>query len=157
VGTVTGQWVGATKDRRAARAEALKALAEVENARWAGTPEAAHPTFRRVLRDLQTAALVARLPRPIVDTYLVLATAGHSLSQQDAEVTPDPEYAGGIDAHLDDLIQDAARLVTDVAWSNGGLRWFRRVHMRHKRLLARIDQLSPKSQQEIEEARSSTT
>jgi hypothetical protein len=157
VGTAAAQWVGGSKDRRAARAEALRTLAEVENARWAATPEADHPTFRRAARDFQTAALIARLPRPVVNTYVVLATASHGLSVEDAEVYPDEEVVGSIDGHLDELVRDVARLLTDAAWSSGRLRWFRRAHRRHRRLVSQIDKLSSESQNRIRRARSWTT
>lgn len=110
-----------------------------------------------MLRDFQTAALIGRLPRQVVRTYVVLATASHWLSVEDAEENPDSEFAGAINGGLDHLVRDVAPLLTDASWSTSGLRWLKRVHLRHWRLRSRFKNLSLGSREQIDRASSWTT
>jgi hypothetical protein len=120
VGSALGQYVGSSKDRREARAGVLSALAETESGRWANLD--ANPggaEFQVSMRKLQTAALIARLPRDAVWEYGVLAQAARWQSQQqwDDDDDKDPETGGGIDAHLSGAVREAARAIAVLAWS----------------------------------------
>lgn len=153
VGSVLGQWLSGGRDRRAARAAVLDALREVETARWApAKPE--KPTFVQATRELETAALLARIPRKYVRFYLHVADAAHTLSQQSWDDYPDEEDGGGaISAVFADAVREAARLVTDVTWSPYVLR------VRYPVRLARLDKTmnaieDQQVKREIERARS---
>jgi len=73
--------------------------------------------FQTSMRKLQTAALVARLPRDAVWEYAVLAQAARWLSEEEWERTGDPETGGGIDGYLAEAAREAARAVAAIAWS----------------------------------------
>jgi hypothetical protein len=60
------KYVASSKDRHETRARVLTALADAESARWVGADSKTHAEFQTSLRELQTAALVARLPRDAV-------------------------------------------------------------------------------------------
>lgn len=122
IGSVAGQYVTSAKDRRSARAEVLNALGAVESARWAPHTEGA-PSFRDAARALQTAALVARVPRALLVEYLQLAQAACWRSFEKWEEDPDPEYGGGISADFADAVRQAARSLSDVIWVSPLLRW----------------------------------
>jgi hypothetical protein len=122
VGSVGGQYLSGSKDRRSARAAALEALSVMELARWAprGDDE---PPFRDAARQLQSAGLIARIPRRIVNEYLVLAQAGHWESLEAWERNPDPEVGGGIEVSFGELVRAAAQTLAAVIWAPGALRW----------------------------------
>jgi hypothetical protein len=64
IGSVIGQWFTASKDRKTARAAVLKELALVEEARWyQDGPETDSPKLSIAIRQLETAALIGRVPR----------------------------------------------------------------------------------------------
>jgi hypothetical protein len=150
IGTAIPQWLAASKDRRAARAAALRAMSEVEHARWVDGPDK-QPSFRETLRDFETAALIAQLPREPVQTYLVLAWAAFLTSASNYELVEMPE-GGSIDAHLAKAVRDAAGLLSKVAWANPiRRRWL--VSRYHRSLRARIDTLPSKVQPAIGIAR----
>jgi hypothetical protein len=141
LGSVLGQYLASSKDRREARARVLSALAQVEQSRWVG----AHATaslaeFETALRDLETAALVARLPRSSVLEYEVLAQSARRLSAEDWDRTVDPETGGGIDAYMADATREAARTIAELAWSWGPTHRWRshRSKKRVDRLVARL-------------------
>ena len=75
VGSIPGQYVASSKDRRETRARVLTALADAESARWVGPDSKTRAKFQTSLHELQTAALVARPPRGAVWEYAVLAQA----------------------------------------------------------------------------------
>ena len=75
------------------------------------------PPFQEASRGLQTAALIAQIPRPVVKRYLELAQAGSWASRDSWESDHDPEFGGGIDATLADCIRLAATAVADVVWA----------------------------------------
>ena len=90
-GSVIGQWFGAGKELRAARAAVLKALEAVESARWGiGEDGTANKGRSEAIRELQTAALIARIPRAVIRTYAQLATAASwpARSPSRSTVTP---------------------------------------------------------------------
>lgn len=112
------------------RAEALKALIAVESARWVPGP-AGEPSFHEASRALQDAALVGRVPRPILREYLELAQAALWMSMSAYEEDHGDEPAGGIEAKFSDAVYRAAQSVADVLWASGMTRWI--VHRRSLR------------------------
>src|SRR5213592_1211777 len=56
VGSILGQYVGSSKDRREARAGVLSALADTESSRWVGPDSKTADEFQSSMRKLQTAA-----------------------------------------------------------------------------------------------------
>lgn len=87
IGSVIGQYLGSANERRVVRAAALKALAQTESARWV-SGNGSEPPFPETARDLEAAALVARLPRDAVVQYLTLAHAAFWTSQENYEQNP---------------------------------------------------------------------
>lgn len=143
VGSILGQYVGSAKDRRQARAGVLSALANTESGRWSGPdPKMSLDEFQTSLRELQTAALIARLPRDAVREYAVLAQAARWVSQESWEQAAEPvDGSWGIDAHLAQGVREAARAITVMAWTSRpthAWRWRRAQH--------RIDQILTKLQ-----------
>jgi hypothetical protein len=111
------QWFAAAKDRRASRAAVLNALAAAEAARWAtGAAVADFERLRSALRDLETALLIARLPRSMVAAYAPVAFAALWYVQADVERYGDPEEAS-IDPPLHDAVRYAAETISRAVWS----------------------------------------
>lgn len=117
IGSVIGNYIGAGKARREVRSAVLKALATTENARWANLAED-HRTFRTATRDLETAALIARIPRPAVQQYVLLADAAHRYSLEDFEEKDGEEEmgAGSVNSELANVVQDSAEVITQLTW-----------------------------------------
>lgn len=72
IGSFIGQYLIGSQQRRQVRSEVLKHLSDAETARWAGesTPI---PNFTESMRELETAALIARVPRRAVAHYKMFA------------------------------------------------------------------------------------
>ena len=156
-GSVIGQWFGAGKDRRSTRAAVLRAIPAVEHARWYREgSEKDGRALTQATRDLETAALIAKLPRPPVRLYVQLATASLLESNVDAEPRGDPEY-GSINMQLSEVVLGAAALVSDTAWASPLTRWFwlRRRIRKLEREIAAID--SSEVKHRIQYARSLVT
>jgi hypothetical protein len=148
VGSILGQYVGTSKDRREARAGALGALAEVEAARWAGGDlNVTSGDFRASMRKFQTAALIAQLPRDTAWEYGVLAQAARWQSEANLERTGDPELGGSIERNFAEAIREAARAVAVVAWT-----WWPMHVWRWNRAKKRIRQLLSNLEPEEAEA-----
>ena len=81
------------------------------------------PALTQATRNLETAALIAKLPRSPVRLYVQLATAALMASNEDAEPRGDPEY-GSINAQLSEVVLNSAALVSDTAWASPLTRWF---------------------------------
>jgi hypothetical protein len=115
VGSVFGNYVGGGRARREVRGAVLKAIEAAETTRWAPTK---YREFRSAYRELETTALIARVPRAAVRHYLVLAEAAQRLSDESFEERGGEEDlgAGGIDGYFADLVQEAADVVTRLAW-----------------------------------------
>ena len=129
LGSIVGQFVSAGKDRRAARAAALQAINDVEEARWAPAAEGA-PSFSRALHGLYTAALIAQVPRRPLRAYLTYAQAAQWESARAWNEEPDPEQrGGGIDTQFADTVREAARTLIAAVWAPRGLRWLRTYRM----------------------------
>lgn len=116
VGSFVGQYLIGAHQRRQLRSEVLRNLARVESARWAGHGEPSRAEFQEGLRDLEAAALVARLPRGAVVQYKVFAQAARWLSDSDVENDPMNEYAGGINGAFADLVHEHAADISRLVW-----------------------------------------
>ncbi|BBC66877.1 hypothetical protein MMRN_37730 [Mycobacterium marinum] len=129
IGSVITSYVGAGKARREVRSAVLEALAMTEGSRWAGLDKD-HPTFKTASRDFETAALIARIPRPAVQQYLVLADAARRYSVEDYAIKGCDEEigAGAINSDLGNVVQESAEIVTQLAWRP----WWSRVTYRVK-------------------------
>lgn len=130
IGSVIGNYVGAGRTRREVRSGVLKAIAKTETERWAGAPDSKdYPDFVSAVRDLETSALIARIPRHAMRHYLVLAEAARRLSDDAFDVQyPEEVLAGPIDGYFDDVVRDAAEILTRLAWRP----WWTRVTLRRK-------------------------
>jgi hypothetical protein len=134
VGGVLGPFVMASKERRQARAHVAERLETVERSRWAldGVTKA---EFRTARTDFAAAALVARVPRTIVERYVELAKLARRLSDRSAEDESGSEHGGGIPSEIDWLVKDAARMVTAHVWAPTRALFLQRLRLR--RLAAR--------------------
>jgi hypothetical protein len=116
LGSVLGQYVATSRDRRQVSADALRALAEIERTRWAlfapGRPPTEATEFYQAVRTFQTAALLAGLPRLLVREYLVLAQAARWSSDDNLDTSDQ----AGIEARLADAVAGAAGILAEVTW-----------------------------------------
>jgi hypothetical protein len=110
---------GQRHERRDLRAGVIRSLAELQRTRWAPHSKS---KFRHAVTDLRTAALVAGGNRALIEEYISLACAGRTLSERSFDENPDPEFGGGIDIGMADLISEAAAAVMDFTWHP----WLRR-------------------------------
>ena len=117
-GAIVG-WVGAGKARRELRSAVLNAITVVEAERWARDPDSAdYPKFVAAVHDLETAALVARIPRIAVRHYVVLAEAARQLSDDAVDFDDaDQTFWGGIDGYDATLFAMPPKVLTQLAWS----------------------------------------
>jgi hypothetical protein len=142
IGSVIGQWVAGGKDRRAARAAVLDKPAAVEAARWVGDdPGDDNVKLRTAIRELETAALLARVPRAAVVPYAQLAAAALGYMHGEVEQTGSVDYAG-ITMRMSDTIIGAAEVVSRAAWSPPAVRWLwlRRALRANRRAVGAIDE-----------------
>ncbi len=116
---VVGTWVGGGRARREVRSAILTAIANTESERWAEDPDGSgYPRFVAALRELETAALIARVPKGAVHHYVVLAEAARNLSDDAVEFFPgDTSFWGPIDGYFDTLVRDSAAVLTRLAWN----------------------------------------
>lgn len=114
-GLIVG-WAGAGKARREVRSGVLKALAATESSRWANGVN--YREFNTAIRELETAALVARVPRNAIQHYSVLAEAARRLSDDSYEEHDGDEEmgAGAINGYYANLVRDGAEIITRLAW-----------------------------------------
>jgi hypothetical protein len=115
IGSFVGQYLIGSQQRRQIRSEVLRQLSHAESARWAGSSN--YLSFTEAIRELETAALIARVPRKVIANYTLFAYAARTLSEEDAEENPDQEFGGGINAHFGDLVRAAASEVSRSVWS----------------------------------------
>ena len=129
VGLLVTQYVLGGQARREVRSAVLRQLAEVEIARWAGPPgEVDLLGFRETVRELETAALIARIPRRAVVHYLVCAYASRWASEEFYERHGDEEVGGILPTDIYNVVRDAAETVSRLAWSP----WFSRIGLRRR-------------------------
>lgn len=133
VGSVLGNWIGQSRARREVRSAALKALAATEMTRWA-TPltETTGMDFGSAARDLETAALIARIPRRAVHHYLVFADAAKRISQDHYDDRDGDEElgAGMIPSDYASVVRGAAEVITRLTWQPWWYRVFYRWDLR---------------------------
>jgi len=93
--------------------------------------------FKKSLRQLETAALVARLPREVVQHYVIYALTARWASLEYAKSGRDEEGRGFIDSDLTDLVYEAVAELNDSIWHPVVSRWKqkRRVQRRLERAL----------------------
>jgi hypothetical protein len=111
--SVLGPLVTQRKERRDLRAEVLRQIGQVEQARWAGVP---WNEFRTAVVALRAAALVAGASRELVDRYIFLAQAARQTSDASAGLYPGEEGGGAISPELGRLVDGAATLLADHLW-----------------------------------------
>lgn len=134
LGSVATQFLLGGRSRREVRSEVLAQLAVTENARWGGTGAVPFSQFLNEVRSLETASLIARVPRAAVLNYVVLAHAGKLRSQEllDQHGGPEDDETGGetawLNRELGDLVRDSAWLMTKLAWSP----WMGRATLRYR-------------------------
>jgi hypothetical protein len=119
VGSVIGNYVGGGRSRREVRSAIFKTVAEVETRRWSTDPDSADfPAFIAAVREMETATLIARIPRNAVQHYMILACTARGLSNDAVEFDPaDHSFWGSIDSDFDTLVRDAAGVLTQHAWN----------------------------------------
>ncbi|MDV8071160.1 hypothetical protein R4P64_32090 [Rhodococcus sp. IEGM 1366] len=117
IGSFVGQYLIGSQQRRQLRSEVLKHLAHTETARWA-PEEPGNPKFRESMRELETAAMISRIPRKVVDQYKVFAYVAWWLSQESWDDHPFSETGGGlIESDFADIVRDVAAELSRSAWS----------------------------------------
>lgn len=137
------QYLSRSDERRRSRAHVREVLAQVESARWVHADQANN--FRVIgdaIREFETAAMLARVPRDLVAVYSLAARAAHhyswaSLEEEGPFADEDGTLlGGGVDARLSEVVRDAGRLVTDYLWApvSTRIRLARAVKTLHQRL-----------------------
>jgi hypothetical protein len=97
-GSVIGNWFGGGRSRREVRSAVLKAIAATETERWTDDPNSAdYEDLLSAIRDLETTALIARIPRRAVRHYLIFAYAARHLSDDGVDYLPRREHVLGAD------------------------------------------------------------
>jgi hypothetical protein len=101
--------------RRDLRANVVRAVARVEERRWA---TARQESFGEAVIELRTAALVAGLQREPMEAYVEIASGARALAERTAiRHDNEPALRGGlIPTEMGDLAQHAATLLVSIAW-----------------------------------------
>ncbi len=102
IGSFAGQYLIGSQQRRQLRSEVLRHLASTERTRWAGS-SSTDPSFQHFkdsVRELETAAIIARVPRRPLRLYIQLATVARLTSDDDVKQKDGQEEAGGINTAL---------------------------------------------------------
>ena len=101
------------------RSEVLRHLSSTEHARWAGPSSSDPPLsqFTDSIRELETAAIIARVPRRPLVLYVHLASAARNLSDTDVEEEQGWDESGGIEPELSRFVRTAASEVSRLIWS----------------------------------------
>jgi hypothetical protein len=115
-GSILGSMLAQGKDRRLARAEALKAVNAVERLRWAPTE---WDEFVTATHDASAALLLAQVPQRLSRGYLEVAFFAYFLSTgawvDQTDVDPEqriPQVSGGVSK----AVRSAARVVVTALW-----------------------------------------
>lgn len=119
IGSFIGQYLIGSQQRRQLRSDVLRCLSNTEKNRWAG-PASTDPKraeFNESIRELETAALIARVPRKTLVTYMRLAIAARGMSEIGVAEGMGYEEDGGINAVFADIVRDSAAHVTHSLWS----------------------------------------
>lgn len=82
IGSFAGQYLIGSQQRRQLRSEVLRHLASTERTRWAGalSSDPSFQQFKDSIRELETAAIIARVPRRPLRLYIQLATAARLMT-----------------------------------------------------------------------------
>lgn len=130
IGSFAGQYLIGSQQRRQLRSEVLRHLASTERTRWAGS-SSADPSFQHFkdsVRELETAAIIARVPRRPLRLYIQLATAARLMSDDDVEQKDGQEEAGGINTALGRCVRVSAAQLSRLMWSP----WLARAGMKRR-------------------------
>jgi hypothetical protein len=156
IGSILGQWLGNAKERRQTRADVLAALSEVETMRWWSATTKNANDFTLAARSLQTACLIARVPRRVVAEYLIWARAAFWTSEEAWNNDPDPEAGGGgIEADFSDQVREAAVILADAVWAPFILRRFIARRLRKLNDPARLAELDKAAGRQLRRSRRS--
>ncbi|MDT5116210.1 MAG: hypothetical protein QOE30_1949 [Mycobacterium sp.] len=119
IGSLITQYLMAGRSRREVRGAVLKQLAEVEEARWAGGPDDPdYRAFQKALHALETAALIARIPRRAVIHYAVFAHVARWMTQDYLDSPSYDEEVGPLLFNpVANVVTGAAQTVTRLVWS----------------------------------------
>lgn len=109
VSSAVAQYFSGGQQRRELRGAVLERLAAVESARWESDPG----LLMAATRSLESAALIARVPRVVIDRYVKSARAAQSNLQD----TGDPDIGFFIDNSVADQVREAAEDVAEAVWS----------------------------------------
>jgi hypothetical protein len=110
------QLQGERRQGRTSRSDIVKALRQVESARWARDDNTLED-LNNTAREFEVTALVTGIRRDVTETYLTWAYVGARRSFESMEERGDYEGGGGaIDSKLAIGIDKLARLVGDSAW-----------------------------------------
>ncbi len=101
-----------TKERRSARATVREKLGEVDALRWSGE---SYLDFRRATVALESAAIMARVPRKSVQRYIKAAVAARQASEI-LPVGPEGELDGAVDTAHDQAVMAALDDVSRRLW-----------------------------------------
>jgi DNA helicase IV len=99
-------------ERRTARGQVRERLAEVESLRW---EDESYLDFRKAVAALEAAAIIARVPRAAVRSYVKTAEAARQASETYPE-GPDGEPITLVSTELADRVQDELERVSQVLW-----------------------------------------
>lgn len=107
IGGVIAPQITQSKERREARAVVRERIADVEALRWLEQP---YQDYKRALAALEAAALVARVPRPVVQRYVRASEAARDVmveapgpDGEDASFLPDGPEALAVASALEGL------------------------------------------------------
>jgi hypothetical protein len=149
IASIISQWFAAGKDRRSARAAVLTELAAVEAARWARVREeeaAEHTKFQEAIRQLQTAALIARVPRRPVVLYAQLAMVSLWYTRAQVDKYGEPE-ASFLPDDFAFVVRETAEMISRAAWTSPATRWIwlplRQRHIARQLRAIKDDELVP--------------
>lgn len=127
VGSTISTYLTSGRSRREVKGAVLEKLSSVEAARWAGPSDPVpFSDFIAACRALETAALIARVPRRALLHYLKYAHAARLNSEANWERYGEEEVGGFISNGISEAVRDSAETLTQVVWSpwsRVGLRW----------------------------------
>jgi hypothetical protein len=112
IGGILAQYVGKGSERRAARAEVLQALRVVDTARW-NIPTEGDDEFSDQLRALKTSAMIAQVPRRLVDEYGYGAQATRVARMEAHKYDPD---SVGLNREFSDYVDEVRDLLVGYLW-----------------------------------------
>lgn len=143
VSTTISTYLTSGQSRRTGRGAVLAALSEVEEARWVDPDDLIqYSTFQTRCRALETAALIARVPRDAVQHYLIYAHAARIRSQENWDDHGAKEVGGFVEPEVDKNARDAATALTNVIWRPWLSRPFlrQRLHGQRRAVYRRSDE-----------------